>query len=959
MDLPRRAVLVRIACALGAVAATTMRTTTEGVTSAPSTNNTNNNTKKRNGDGSKHGRGRGRGYDDDDDEEETSVKEKWARLVGTCQRMLAMAEDDDRSLVEDEAGPFAEVEPLLPGNLLEDSESMWCLSALSALRDVEIYARTGEPLASLLTHYAAHVASAATVSTHGSWLTPANVARVKTAVGIGLAHPGRAATALVDLQSLLYLADGDSVGNGNGTGNGDGQVKKHATTAALQGAWAHFLAEPTAHTQALEQLDHLATHGTSDLDLDLEHASVPDRRRPQWARIAMLWPARRGAGVAGMPAYAVATGVTWRGVVAAARGHLGRLSVLVPGLIYAGPDTISRRQLRAAQLVAAARVTRSLLVPRGSLTRRATSVEVAAVTSLLAVTITAHLRPGDPEDAPLWSVAQSFVALAPEMTTKMTNMQSRTNADPGPGHSLAWLRAGVVDGSLVAAALQTGQARRHAGFTMAADSTLPAALVAVLDLLDAYYSEGHDDDDEVPVSNRRAAISWARLGRAWALVGLLRLRLLAPPLGLDPASLQTLERRAVEVRVTQGLLPEALACRAQESCPGGHPAATHRRWCLEGLAAEARAHASELAAAAVQRPVPAQYPDLSRDVSRFLTGPADVPRALDLAARGADDAAYAARAAQWSAGAEALCEALWTRYPHYADLLLPFQQSVREASRGYALLSAAHTLGDDAHGRIESTVRAAAGLMAFPARLVTSVHEIERKDAVSALGAAEEVDAVAGQVGRTGPGSGWTTPAGAEAGGYTTRVATLVAAAGASAREACAVGVRQTPAWRAAAERFERTLWALIRAWEELKEREERRQEEEGEVFKLGIKAQVTVIKTDEEMDEEDFLASQKDYGAAFRDIEELASDEMPSADMDRATIATLANATNAHAKLDLMTSTQVRLVAGEATDVESATAISASLLAGDVLDRIVYLHRLVFNTATATATATGSGIHE
>ena len=40
------------------------------------------------------------------------------------------------------------------------------------------------------------------------------------------------------------------------------------------------------------------------------------------------------------------------------------------------------------------------------------------------------------------------------------------------------------------------------------------------------------------------------------------------------------------------------------------------------------------------------------------------------------------------------------------------------------MLSAAHTLGDDAHVRIESTVRAAAGLMAFPARLVTSVHEI-------------------------------------------------------------------------------------------------------------------------------------------------------------------------------------------------------------------------------------------
>lgn len=94
-------------------------------------------------------------------------------------------------------------------------------------------------------------------------------------------------------------------------------------------------------------------------------------------------------------------------------------------------------------------------------------------------------------------------------------------------------------------------------------------------------------------------------------------------------------------------------------------------------------------------------------------------------------------------------------------------------------------------------------------------------------------------------------------------------------------------------------------------------------------------ILNDEEMDEEDYQKSHVEFGAAFRDLEDLAPDEVPEAP-DAPEDAPAGDR-------DVDTGDP-----RAATATEASTTAARDLLEGNILSRVVALHRGVFAAATA-----------
>ncbi len=338
-------------------------------------------------------------------------------------------------------------------------------------------------------------------------------------------------------------------------------------------------------------------------------------------------------------------------------------------------------------------------------------------------------------------------------------------------------------------------------------------------------------------------------GRCWVLLGGLRLHLVAPPLGVDPAGKYALKAEHKEQVMTQVITPEAAVRAALAALPGGPDESAP-------LAALAADHAAALAAAqrartrCVPRPTPPRYIPLARDVADFAASVAAVPRVLQLvsaagaAAGGADARRARDELAAWVGMAGAWSARLGKHYPEYADIIRPVQLAVAEIRLGMGMLSA-HVAVDRpvAAGPAASAADVVRALLQFPAS--------DSRAAVLAGPAAATVTAAVACAAARRATAQVEDPAKrdrtAEMAAYGAELATRHAALQAEAAQLLTAGAAAVSAGDsglAQLQRFESLLSGFVDSWSALKAYEERVAAEEADMFKS--KTRSTHIATEE-----------------------------------------------------------------------------------------------------------------
>jgi microcompartment protein CcmK/EutM len=113
-------------------------------------------------------------------------------------------------------------------------------------------------------------------------------------------------------------------------------------------------------------------------------------------------------------------------------------------------------------------------------------------------------------------------------------------------------------------------------------------------------------------------------GSAWLLLGALRLHLICPPRGIDPAGKYLLAVQHYRREISDHLDAEGEVRRAMAVLPGGHDETR----LLEGLSSARKAMEAKLRAVAakvVPRPRPSQYTALAAEVAGFLKSLGESP----------------------------------------------------------------------------------------------------------------------------------------------------------------------------------------------------------------------------------------------------------------------------------------------------------------------------------------------
>ncbi|MEW5309894.1 MAG: hypothetical protein WDW38_001740 [Sanguina aurantia] len=227
-------------------------------------------------------------------------------------------------------------------------------------------------------------------------------------------------------------------------------------------------------------------------------------------------------------------------------------------------------------------------------------------------------------------------------------------------------------------------------------------------------------------------------GRAWTLLGLLRLHLVAPPPGIDPAGKYSLKRDHLDSEIHGSIAPElqlAALARARSAL---------------------RAQRDRASAKCVPRPSPPQYQTLQRDVASFCSSLGSASRIVNLLPAPYDSSSNMpaeawpalSSAQSWLSSAAAWQDRLGVQYPSYVDLLQPVQLALLEMSHGLGILvgsaeaEAAMPLGQRA--QLQAAV---AMLMAFPQPLPPSLPQLTQPGsddaqavAVGAGGVAQDVE---------------------------------------------------------------------------------------------------------------------------------------------------------------------------------------------------------------------------
>ncbi|MEW5303413.1 MAG: hypothetical protein WDW36_006109 [Sanguina aurantia] len=244
-------------------------------------------------------------------------------------------------------------------------------------------------------------------------------------------------------------------------------------------------------------------------------------------------------------------------------------------------------------------------------------------------------------------------------------------------------------------------------------------------------------------------------GRAWTLLGLLRLHLVAPPPGIDPAGKYSLKRDHLDSEIHGSIAPELQVRTQLQRLPGG-PDEAPQLAALARARSARRAQRDRASAKCVPRPSPPQYQTLQRDVASFCSSLGSASRIVNLLPAPYDSSSNMpaeawpalSSAQSWLSSAAAWQDRLGVQYPSYVDLLQPVQLALLEMSHGLGILvgsaeaEAAMPLGQRA--QLQAAV---AMLMAFPQPLPPSLPQLTQPGsddaqavAVGAGGVAQDVE---------------------------------------------------------------------------------------------------------------------------------------------------------------------------------------------------------------------------
>ena len=208
----------------------------------------------------------------------------------------------------------------------------------------------------------------------------------------------------------------------------------------------------------------------------------------------------------------------------------------------------------------------------------------------------------------------------------------------------------------------------------------------------------------------------AAAGRAWALLGALRLSLVVPPTPIDPAAVHGHDRRAFGALAARA--GDELAMReaiAAEGCGTPDDAVVSD---LTARHATAEARALSAARREAPRPATSKYASLHADLRRFsanVASPAAVAAVVG-ASVDAEDSSASARAQVLVSSATQLAERTERSYAHYADVARPAVQAALELRYGVAMWAAATSAASQAQADSRLTLQCAlASLMRYPA----------------------------------------------------------------------------------------------------------------------------------------------------------------------------------------------------------------------------------------------------
>ncbi|KAK9809153.1 hypothetical protein WJX72_010301 [[Myrmecia] bisecta] len=510
--------------------------------------------------------------------------------------------------------------------------------------------------------------------------------------------------------------------------------------------------------------------------------------------------------------------------------------------------------------------------------------------------------------------------------------------------------------NLAALLAQIVQAHAPSLPSLAGQQALAEAVAWLLQrtALDAAAASDNSRDSEAVASIQALLSTSTHSMLAWVLLGALRLHLVLPPLGTDPAGKYALKRQHLLDIITHSVQPETQVRQALQELPIGADNSP-RILALAERERELSAKAKLLKARMVPRPEPPQYGALHDELRRFTTSLGSVQR-IQALLRGlqAGDARALQEATVWHRNADAWAQRLFTAFPLYRDLLQPVGLATLEIRSGFAMLAStragtAGSAGSTAavaseawfshsgdsrpasafavsadHDSISTAIiggrakadktevlaAVVAELMAFPKQSLSSTSL-----SASVLGGRVGQALVAGIAAAAVPGA---SPQGAQIAAFSARLATLRAALHTAARCAETAGPCS-----AAAQHAQQLFGALLGVWEEVKAAEEKYAEQEAEFFRT--KERSSTFLTEEEEAEADFKKRFPDHFAAFADV----------ASMDEE---------GAHLEDDPRPQEPDAV-----SEAQLHSAAARGLLQGEILHDIVNLHERIYSGAAAS----------
>ena len=429
-----------------------------------------------------------------------------------------------------------------------------------------------------------------------------------------------------------------------------------------------------------------------------------------------------------------------------------------------------------------------------------------------------------------------------------------------------------------------------------------------------------------PLRSARALVC---LGKAWVLLGYLRMRLAIPPVGVDPATKQQFKARHLSFTLASDMRPELAIRKDIQSIAGGFDE-TEKIEELSNTIHMIEAQVAILNEQTVARPEPSQYQELCHCLHQYLASqgaPFDIPcltktcfvgtlERIEELMRGLDDKAcddkdtITAQSLNWIETSKNFMRQTEKDHPLYMDILQPFFHGILEICHGLGAI-ASFTRVQSVRPECSFMEKCAEEMMAVIPNYDAS--DLGMQDTVEKIGRIlfnrfTDLE-VTFSVKTSGSPFTFLQVPDTDAVVFEMQLMCLhVALCVSTFHCRC---LKDTPFQSTAEAKFSTLARNLMHVFEKLDAFRDSKAEEEAKLFKTS--AQTLRMETDEEAEEASYRAMFPDHHQDFLDLEELEWDEMPI---------------DAHSR---------------ATPSQAQSSQSESLMHGSFLTDIVLLHRSVF----------------